>query len=180
MHRKQILLCVSIGLATAGCTTMKDQISSSGTMGKPDADYVTAAMQLIAVDNQEGALAATHAGDPRVVDVANSLTAQAKAFSPNLKAIAQVEGIKPDAPPSPELAAQVAKLKSLNGPAFDHQFIADELAVHKSAIAVLKQEDATTKDGAMRTQVETELPAVQANYNKLQILAGNGSSATNS
>ena len=177
MQRKQILLCLSIGIATAGCTTMKDQIASSGTMGKSDADYVTTAMQLIQLDTQAGALAATHAADPRVIDVANSLTAQATAFSPSLTAVAQVEGIKPDAAPAPDVVAEVAKLKGLNGAAFDHQFIADELAVHRRAITVLKQEDATTKDGAMRTQVETELPAVQGNYDKLQTLAGNGTAS---
>ena len=59
MHNKTIMLCLAIPLAVSGCTTMEAQIRSSGTMGSADADYVTAAYQLVQLDNQAGKLAAT-------------------------------------------------------------------------------------------------------------------------
>ncbi len=171
MQRKQVLLCLSLALGAAGCTTMKAQIQSSGTMGQMDSDYINTAMQLIQLDNAEGKLAATKGSDARVADVAASLTGQASALSPYLVAVLQAEGIKPPTAPSPETAAEVAKLQALSGHAFDRQFVADELAAHQRAIAVFKNEDVSTKDGAMRTQVETELPAVQSNLDKLQALS---------
>ncbi len=171
MQRKQMLLCLSLAMGTAGCTTMQAQIQSSGTMGQIDSDYVNTAMQLIQLDNSEGKLAATKGSDPRIADVAASLTGQANALSPYLVAVLQAEGIKPPTAPTPETAAKVAKLQALSGPAFDRQFVADELAAHQRALDVFKKEDTLTKDGAMRGQVETELPAVQDNFYKLQTLS---------
>jgi putative membrane protein len=167
----QMLFCLSLAVGAAGCATMKDQIQSSGTMGPVDSDYINTAMQLIQLDNMEGKLAATKGSDPRIADVAASLTGQATAFSPTFVAELQAQGITPPTAPSPATAAEVAKLQSLKGPAFDRQFVADELAAHQKALDVFKKEDASTQDGAMRNQVETQLPAVQDNFYKLQNLA---------
>ena len=43
--------------------------------------------------------------------------------------------------------------------------------MHKRAVAVLQKESAETKDGALRGQVLTQLPAVQGNMRTLQILS---------
>jgi putative membrane protein len=171
MQHKHMLLCLSLAMGVAGCTTMKDQIQSSGSMGSVDTDYINTAMQLIQLDTLEGKLAATKGSDSRIADVAASLTGQANAFSPTFVAVLQAQGVTPPSAPSPETAAKVARLQALSGPAFDRQFVADELAAHKMAVDAFQKEDASTKDGAMRNQVETQLPAVQDNFNKLQNLS---------
>ena len=53
MPRTQMLLCLSLALGIAGCTTMKEQIQASGTMGSVDSDYVNTAMQLVQLDNMK-------------------------------------------------------------------------------------------------------------------------------
>ncbi len=171
MQRKQMILALSLALGGAGCTTMQAQIQSSGTLGPVDTAYVNSAEQLVQLDNLEAKLAATKGADPRIADVAQSLSAQANAFSPTFIAVLQAQGQKPPTAPSPATAAEVARLQNLSGPAFDRQFVADELAAHKQALATFQQEDASTKDGALRTEVEMQLPAVQDNLNKLQDLA---------
>ena len=62
-------------------------------------------------------------------------------------------------------------MAGLSGPAFDHEFVADEIAAHKQAVDMLKKEDASTKNAALKTQVETELPAVLGNLNALNAIA---------
>ena len=171
MNISKALLWLAVPLVTAGCTTMEAQIRSGGTMGQPDADYASTAYELVQLDNQAGALAATKASDPRVTTLASALTAQATAFTPGLQSALNVQGIKlPTSLPQAE-AAEIDRLKTLNGPAFDREYVADELAIHKRAVAVLQKEDAATKDGVLRNQVEMQLPTVQTNLGTLQGLS---------
>ena len=172
LQRKQALLWLSVAAAVTGCTTEEAQIRSSGTMGQQDAEYVDTAYKLVQLDNAAGKLAATKASDPRVQDVAATLITQANTLQPGLQAALKVEGATPPNDLSPDITSQVNQLQALNGPAFDRQFVADELALHKSAVAILQKEDSATKDAALRGQVETELPAVQDNLAKLQVLSG--------
>ena len=171
LPRKQILICLLTAAATTGCTTMEAQIRSSGAMGQQDAEYVDTAYQLAQLDTAAGKLAAKQASDPRVQDVATTLVNNANTLEPGLQAALHVEGMTPPSSLSPEISSEVNKLQGLQGPAFDHEFVADELALHQKAVPVLQKEDAATKDGALRTQVEAELPAVQGNLSKLQVLS---------
>jgi predicted outer membrane protein len=157
--------------ATAGCTTMEAQIQSSGSMGSVDTQYVNTAFDLIQLDHEEGKLVASKTQDPRIVDLSSKIVAQADALSPGLTAAANVAGATPPATLTPDLAARVARLQGLSGPAFDRQYVADELSVHKRALEVFHAEDTSTKDDALRNQVETELPAVQGNLDSLTVLS---------
>ncbi len=169
---KHLPLWLALAVPLAGCETAASQISSSGTMGSADADFVTAAYRIAQLDEQAGKLAATKATDPRVVDLASQMSSEAQVMYPNLQAALHVEGkTLPNSPP-PEVTAEVQTLSGLKGTAFDRQFVADELAAHQQAVTILQKEDTASKDGAMKGQVETELPAVQANLAKLQFLSG--------
>jgi putative membrane protein len=162
---------LSIALTATGCTTMQAQIQSSGTVTQADANFVTTATQLVMLDDQAGKLAATKAADPRVVDVSTQMSGLASSFAPELQADAKAQGLRPAPQATQEVAQEVAALRGLSGRAFDRQYLADELAAHQRAVTVFKAEDATTKDGALRTQVETALPAVQDYLAKLQAIA---------
>ncbi len=171
MNSKTALLWLALPLVTAGCTTMEAQIKSSGTMGPADADYASTAYDLVQLDNQAGALAATKSTDPRVQLLASTLVMQASVFAPTLQSAMNVEGVKPPKALSRPETAEITALKGLSGPAFDHQYVADELAIHQRAVAVMQKEDAATSDGALRTQVEAQLPSVQGNLSTLQVLS---------
>ena len=99
------------------------------------------------------------------------MSSEAQVLYPNLKGALQAEHQPVPAGAAPAVQAEVQKLSSMSGPAFDHEFVADELAAHKQAVAILKQEDATTKNAALKAQVETELPAVQSNLAALSAIA---------
>ncbi len=173
MRNAKSLLWLPVGamLATAGCTTMEKQIQSSGAMSPVDAEYVRTAYDLMQLDKAAAQLAATKASDPRVQDLATQIAAQADTLTPGLQAALHVEGANPPDHPSTDTAAAIAKLNSLSGPAFDRQFVASELALHQKAVPLFQREDTETKDGAMRVQVETEQPAVQANLDRLKALS---------
>ena len=172
MQGKHASIWLTAALVTGGCSTMQEQIQSSGTMGPVDKDYIMTAYELAQLDDAAGKMAPTKAQDPRVVDVSSQLMAQADALEPGLQSALKVEGITAPSQPDPAIAAQLATLKGLQGAAFDRAYVADELALHQRAIGVFQKEDSSTQDGAMRAQVETELPAVQDDTAKLQALAG--------
>ena len=164
-------ILLALALPIVGCQTMATQISSSGTMGPDDGQFVTAAYSIAQLDERAGTLAAKKAADPRVQDIAAKMSAEAQVLYPNLQGVLKAEHQPiPSAPPA-DVNARIQKLNSLSGPAFDREFIAAELDAHQRAVSILQKEDATTKDGWLKTQVETELPAVQANLDTLKFLA---------
>jgi predicted outer membrane protein len=155
---KHLPLWLALAVPLAGCETAASQISSSGTIGSADADFVTAAYSIAQLDEQAGKLA-------------GQMSAEAQVLYPNLQGALRVEGKPAPTSPPPQVTAEVQTLSGLKGSAFDKQFVADELAAHKQAVAILQKEEAATKDGAMKNQVETELPAVQGNLATLQVLS---------
>jgi putative membrane protein len=170
MEKKYRHVWFAAALLTGGCTTMQAQIQSSGAMGSQDTAYITTAYELAQLDDVGGKLAASKAQDPRVVDVSSQLMAQAEALTPGLKMAIKAVGETPPETLSPHESAELDKLKTLKGSAFDQTYIADEVALHKRAIDVFEKEDRDTKNATMRTQVEAELPAVETDLAKLQAL----------
>ena len=168
---KHVALGIAMALPLVGCTTEEAQIRASGGMSPTDGTFVDTAYRIAQLDEQAGKLAATKAADPRVIDLASKMSSEAQVLYPNLQGALRAEGKPAPTSPPPEVVAEVQKLNGLSGPAFDQQFVADELAAHQNAVAILKQEDSSTKDGALKTQVETQLPAVQANLATLQYLS---------
>ncbi|MBV9749199.1 MAG: DUF4142 domain-containing protein [Acetobacteraceae bacterium] len=156
-------------MSAAGCTTMQSRIQQTGQMAQVDRDYVNMENRLASLDDQEGALAKTKATDPRVAATATQVMSQADTLHPRLQAALQAEGAAP--PATPQVSAEVARLRGLNGNAFDRQYVADELNMHQQAADVFKKEEDETKDDALRTQVQAELPAVQENRDKFKVLA---------
>ena len=168
---KQWPLCVALAVPLLGCQTTASQITASGGMSSTDGDYVTATYAIAQLDEQAGKLAASKASDPRVKDIASRMSREASVLYPNLRGALLAEHQAVPASVPGDVMEEVRKLSALDGPAFDREFVGTELAAHKRAVEILKREDGTTKDGALRTQVETELPAVQANLDTLTFLA---------
>ena len=139
-------------------------------MASEDTTYITTAYELAQLDNQAGTLVPAKAKDPRIVDVSGQLMAQANALTPQLTMALQSQGITPPEQLPPDVQAELTKLQSLQGPAFDQAYINDEIALHQKAVAVLKKEDADTENSVMRTEVQAELPAVQLDLDKLKSL----------
>ncbi len=156
-------------LSAAGCTTMEGQIKQDGQLGQVDKDYINMENRLASLDDQEGALAKTKATDPRVAATAGEVMAQAGTLHPRLQAALQAEGAAP--PATPHVSEEVARLRGLSGNAFDRQYVADELDMHQQAADVFQKEANETKDDALRTQVQAELPVVQGNRDKFKVLA---------
>ncbi len=169
---KHLPVWLALAVPLVGCQTTASQITAGGSMGQTDADFVNAAYSIAQLDEQAGKLALTRAADPRVTDTAAMMSAEAQTLYPNLKGALQAEHKPVPTAPSADVAAEIQKLSNLKGAAFDREFVAGELAAHKQAVAVLQKEDASTKNAALKTQVETELPAVQGNLDRLTFLSG--------
>ena len=168
---KHFALGVAMALPLVGCTTQEAQIRASGGMGPSDGTFVDTAYKIAQLDEQAGKLAATKASDPRVTDLAGKMSSEAQVLYPNLQGALRAEGKPAPTSPPPDVMAEVQKLNGLSGMAFDREFVAGELAAHQNAVAILQQEDNATKDGALKTQVESEMPAVQNNLATLQYLS---------
>ena len=175
MQSKYLPAAMALVVVTAGCTTMDAQIKSGGELSQVDRDYATTAYKLAQLDDQEGKLAATKAVDPRVQTLSSQVQTQANTLYPGLQAAMKAEGVTPPNRLPPDVTSEIDHLRSLNGPAFDKQYIADQLAAHQQALQVFQQEDAKTKDSALRTQVETEMPALQTDLAAFQALASGNS-----
>ena len=167
----RVLLLLVLALSAAGCTNMEAQIKESGTLGPTDTAYVDTAYHLAQLDNQAGELAKTRAADPRVLATATQTMSQADTLSPGLQAAVKAEGVTPPQGLPQDMSTEVGELRGLHGAAFDHQYVADELGMHERAVNVFQKENDTTKDGALRTQVQAELPVVKDNLNKFKTLS---------
>ena len=175
MQITQSSIWIIAALATAGCSTMDAQIKSSGSMAAEDTTYISTAYELAQLDDQAGKLVPAKAQDPRVIDVSSQLVTQADALTPQLTMALQSQGVTPPKQLPPDIQAELTKLQSLQGPAFDQAYVSDEIALHQKAIGVFQKEDADTKNGVMRSQVEAELPAVSDDLNKLKSLTPSAS-----
>ena len=175
MQKTHSFVWIVAALATAGCSTMDAQIKSSGSMASEDTTYITTAYELAQLDNQAGKLVPTKTQDPRVIDVSSQLVTQANALTPQLTMALQSQGVNPPKQPPSDIQAEISKLQSLQGSAFDQAYVSDEIALHQKAISVFQKEDADTKNGFMRNQVEAEMPAVKDDLNKLKSLAPSAS-----
>ena len=171
MQTSQAAVWIIAALATTGCSTLDAQIKSSGAMASEDTSYISTVYELAQLDDQAGKLVPQKAQDPRVMDVSSQLVAQADALTPQLTVALQSQGVAPPKQLPSDVQAEIDKLNSLQGPAFDKAYVADEVALHQKAMSVLQKEDADTKNSVMRTQVEAELPAVKDDLNKLQSIA---------
>ena len=175
MQKTHSIVWVTAALAVAGCSNIGEQIKSSGAMGSEDTAYIQTAYELEQLDNQTGKLVQSKAQDPRVAFVSSQLMDQANALSPGLAGVLKSQGITPPQQLPANIASEVDQLRSLNGAAFDQAYLADEIALHKQAVEVFQKEDADTKNSAMRTQVEAELPAVKNDLDSLQDLTSKSS-----
>ena len=169
---KRLPVWIALALPLIGCQTLSSQIQAGGAMGPSDAEFINAAYAIAQLDEQAGKLATTKATDPRVQDVAATMSSEAGVLYPNLQGALQAEGKQAPTSLPPDLAAEIKKLGSLSGPAFDREFVSAELAAHKRAVQIMQREDTSTKDTALKAQVETEMPAVQTNLDKLTFLSG--------
>ena len=170
MIGRNTAIFLSVAVMTAvSCTDMESRIKQSGQLGQADKDYVNMEDRLVTLDDQEGALAKTKATDPRVAATAAHIMSQADTLHPRLQAALQAAGAAP--PDTPRVSAEVARLRGLSGNAFDRQYVADQLSMHQQAADVFKKEEDETKDDALRTQVQAELPVVQENRDNFKVLA---------
>ena len=177
--RSNILsLGLALTLPIAGCSTRalsplpQTEILTGSKLKQADTDFVTAAYQIVQLDDQEGQLSGTRAADPRVRALAVQLASQANMLYPQLQDTIKSNGISAPNRLPLALSGQVDKLKGLTGSAFDRQYVADQVQSHQRAVDIFQKEASTTEDPAMRTQAQTALPVVQDNLGRLKFLAG--------
>ncbi len=177
MMMRHLPLWFGLALPLTACGTKavtplpEAQILTGETLNQADANFVTAAYQIVQLDNQEGQIALERASSPRVRALAAELIAKANDLYPRLEAAIKRDGIVPPRRLPEDLAARVDRLQRLQGEAFDDAYIADQVKSHTRAVAVFKAELARTQDPAMRTLAERALPVVQDDLAKLLTLS---------
>ena len=167
MIMKQVPMLLALALPVAACATADKPVA----LNPADTDFVTTSYQIIQLDDQEGELAAMQAYDPRVKAIAGDLIAKADVISPELNKVVGTDGIALPTRLSNAQQASVDALTPLTGKAFDRAYLNDQIASHQRGVAVIKAEQASTKDPQMLALANQTLPIVQDDLNKLQAIA---------
>ena len=177
MNVKTALVWFALPLATAGCTTMEAQIKSKARWAgrtpitpEPPTNWSSWTTRPARGRSQGQRPARQHSGG-HADHPGHRLHAGA--------AIGLVRaGITPPASLPQGEVAEINKLKSPERPGVRSGIRRRRVGHPQRAVAVLQKEDAATQDGALRTQVEMQLPTVQTNLSTLQGLADEYSGKT--
>lgn len=169
MKMKHLSALLMLALPVAACATAG--APAPVALNPADTNFVTTSYQIIQLDDQEGELAAMQAADPRVKAIAGDLIAKADLISPKLNLVVGTDGIDLPTRLSDAEQASVDALTPLSGKAFDRAYLNDQIASHERGVAVIRAEQASTKDPQMLALANQTLPIVQDDLTRLQAIA---------
>lgn len=163
--------------ALAGCAAQAPppaappQVFGAKHMDEMDADFATYMEQVATFDAEGAKLAASNKAGKAVLDYARDVAANADALQPRLRHEMDAGGVAP-ARLGPEFAARLARLAALTGPAFDRQYLQDELHNRDGAQIVLQREARESKDAEMRAMADEQLLIARNEVDRGRALAG--------
>lgn len=131
-------------------------------MPLPTHDFVVAAAQTDAFERQEGRLAQARASNPKVRDFGAMMVKDHTQTTAALKAALAKAHL--DAPP-PGLSADqqqdIDKLTGLQGPAFDKEYLRQQIDAHTKALAVMQGYAANGERDILRQAAADTVPIVE-------------------
>jgi predicted outer membrane protein len=136
-----------------------------------DLSFVQAAAQSNLAEITEGNIAIQHAAESSVSAFGSRMITDHTAQLTQLTTAATNAGIPVPSTPNPAQQAEAAQLSTLSGTNFDRVYIQDQIAGHKSALAVLQQEVATGQDPGLVQVAQTAIPVVEDHLNMAETLS---------
>ncbi len=150
------------GSAPAAAPASSAPASSMTSLSAADVSFIFQAAYGGTSEVQLGQLAQGRATSPMVRDLGTRMVQDHSAANQELIQLAQAKGVQP--PGAPDHGHQVAYdiLASLNGANFDREYVKDQVAEHRMAVALFQVEAQNGDDPTLKAFARRTLPALQS------------------
>jgi putative membrane protein len=132
----------------------------------PSQDFLDKAAQGSITEVTAGKLAMDKATAPDVREFAERLVKERRLTHQLLKALAASHDVELPKAPSPEQRETLRQLHRKSGAAFDHAYVAAQIAVQEESVALLKAEIALDRDTETKAFAKEMLPTIEAQLKK--------------
>jgi putative membrane protein len=155
-----------LALAFAGVCSLQAQAAS------PDQMFVTKAAQGGIAEVELGTVANTQGASAEVKQFGSRMVTDHSKANDALKQAAAKSGANVPAEPSPVQKASIAKLKAMQGAAFDGAYASAMVKDHEEDVALFEHESTSGQDPALRTFASDTLPVLKEHLKMAQALPG--------
>jgi putative membrane protein len=136
----------------------------------PTPDFIKAAAQTDEFERQEGRLAERDGANPGVRSFGAEMVSAHTKITAALKAAIRKAGMPVPPPLTEEQASNLATLKGLHGPAFDHAYIGQQIQAHQTALGVMRAYAAGGDNPVLKQAAADTVPIVQHHLAMAQAL----------
>lgn len=145
--------------------------SASSSLTAADTGFVMEAAQGGVAEVQLGELAQRKASSQAVRDFGRTMVTQHSQANRELTSIASSKGLTAPTAPDPGRKAVSTALESLSGPAFDQQYVQQQLADHEVQLSLFQNEAQRGQDPDLRAFAERYTPVIRQHIDMLRGLS---------
>jgi putative membrane protein len=146
---------------------------TQGSMSQSFADqsFVTQTLSNSAAEAEMSQLAAQKSPSPDVKQYGQKMVQIHSQLSQQLQPIAQMLGVKADQKPSKKDKKEIEQLKTLNGPAFDQEYIKAMVKDQKHDVKSFKDEQSAAQSPTIKKAAQMDEPVLSQHLQILEQLA---------
>ena len=145
-------------------------LAASAALSSGDRNFVQTATSSGLAEVTTAQLAQQHSASAQVRKFADRMIADHTQANSELQQIVEQEDITLPTQPVGKDAAAEARLRSLNGAAFDRAYLQAAVSDHQQAIALFSREASSGQDPALKTLAQQTLPTLQQHLQLAQSL----------
>jgi putative membrane protein len=165
-------LSTVIGCSSMGPTGISGSSSpAAASLTAADANFIAQAAYGGWGEIALGKLAQNQASSPAVREFGAMMVTDHTKANRDLAAIAKAHGISPPTMPDPGRQAVATALDRLSGPAFDRQYVQQQIADHELSMVLFDNEANNTMDPDLRSFARTYAPVIRQHYTMLRSLS---------
>ena len=158
--------CIGLAAGPIALTAL----AASAALGSGDGNFVQAATSGGLAEIATAQLVPQRSASPQVRKFADRMIADHTQASSELQQIVEQEDITLPTQPVGKDAAAEAKLRSLNGAAFDRAYLQAAVSDHQQAIALFSREASSGQNPALKAFAQQKLPMLQQHLQLAQSL----------
>jgi putative membrane protein len=170
--KSAIILVAS--LFVAGATAAQAQSSS---LSSADRSFAKNAAQAGIAEVDAGKLAVNKTSNASVKEFAQRMVTDHGKANDQLMQIGQQEGLQLPSTPSSSDQKKAAALSKESGTQFDKDYVKNQLAAHKQAVALFTKESKNGKDPALKSFATQTLPTLQEHLSMVTTLSQNSAAS---
>jgi putative membrane protein len=162
---KRLMVLAPLMAALAG-PALAQQTAATGNaataqLNSVDRQFVSAAASGGIAEVQTAQLAEQQGSKSQVKSFAQKMIDDHTKANQQLASLASQMGVTPPTEPDAKEKAAAAKLKALNGTAFDRAYVRQEIQDHKETIALFQKEAKSGQDPQLKQFASQTLPTLQ-------------------